>query len=79
MNRIHFRLVAGVWTLAAFVLVQAYNSTLITYVIAPVNQPLANSIYDIVDRDDINLVIRGGSTLDLLISVHFPCLVNNLE
>ena len=68
-KRLPLRLVAGVWCLAAFIFVQSYTSILFTYVVAPVNQPLINSVYDIVDRNDIQLLIRKGSTLNLLISV----------
>jgi hypothetical protein len=63
-----FRLVAGVWCLAAFIFVQAYNSTLFTYVVVPVNYPLINSVYDMADRRDINLMVRKAGTPDLVIS-----------
>jgi hypothetical protein len=55
-------LVAGVWALAAFIFVQAYTSTLFTYVVAPVNQPLINSIYDIAESSDINLLVKLAGT-----------------
>ncbi|EFX82122.1 hypothetical protein DAPPUDRAFT_241220 [Daphnia pulex] len=55
-KRLPFRLVAGVWTLAAFIFVQAYNSILFTYVVATVNRPLINSINDILDSNDIQLL-----------------------
>ncbi|KAI9559660.1 hypothetical protein GHT06_013665 [Daphnia sinensis] len=55
-RRLSFRLVAGVWTLAAFIFVQGYNSTLFTYVVAPVNLPLINSVYDIAESSDIILL-----------------------
>ncbi|EFX82168.1 hypothetical protein DAPPUDRAFT_241316 [Daphnia pulex] len=45
-KRLPYRLVAGVWTLAAFVFVQAYTSTLFTYVVTPINHPLIDSVYD---------------------------------
>ncbi|EFX82353.1 hypothetical protein DAPPUDRAFT_241433 [Daphnia pulex] len=45
-KRLPYRLVAGVWTLAAFFFVQSYTSTLFTYVVTPINHPLINSIYD---------------------------------
>ncbi len=35
-----YRIVVGVWCLAAFVLLQSYNSLLITYIITPNNPPL---------------------------------------
>ncbi|XP_059352708.1 glutamate receptor ionotropic, kainate 2-like isoform X1 [Daphnia carinata] len=61
-NRLPFRLVAGVWTLGAFIFVQAYTSILFTYVVAPVSLPLINSIYDIADSDDINLLMKKAGT-----------------
>ncbi|XP_032789947.2 LOW QUALITY PROTEIN: glutamate receptor ionotropic, kainate 2 [Daphnia magna] len=63
-NRLPFRLVAGIWTLAAFIFVQAYTSILFTYVVAPVSLPLINSIYDIADSDDINLLMKKAGTPD---------------
>ncbi|XP_046449191.1 ionotropic receptor 93a-like [Daphnia pulex] len=57
-KRLPYRLVAGVWTLAAFIFVQAYTSTLFTYVVKPINHPLINSVYDIINSGDINLLAR---------------------
>lgn len=68
-KRLAVRLVAGVWTLAAFVFVQAYTSILFTYVMAPINPPLINSVYDVIENSDINLLYRKGSTLNVLVSV----------
>lgn len=67
-KRLAVRLVAGVWTLAAFVFVQAYTSILFTYVMAPINPPLINSVYDVIENSDINLLYRKGSTLNVLVS-----------
>ncbi|XP_046449208.1 ionotropic receptor 93a-like [Daphnia pulex] len=67
-KRLSFRLVAGVWTLAAFIFVQAYNSILFTYVVSPVNQPLINSVYDIIERNDVQLLTRKGSSMNILVS-----------
>ena len=60
---------AGVWTLAAFIFVQAYTSILFTYVVAPVNQPLVNSIYDIAESSDINLLVKIGGTPETMFMV----------
>nr|CAH0101879.1 unnamed protein product [Daphnia galeata] len=65
-NRLPFRLVAGVWCLAAFIFVQAYNSTLFTYVVTPVNQPLVNSINDVLESNDIQLLVMKASPLEVL-------------
>ncbi|XP_046642731.1 ionotropic receptor 21a-like [Daphnia pulicaria] len=63
-----YRLVTGVWTLAAFFFVQAYTSTLITYVVTPVHQPLITSAYDIAERSEIQLFVRKAGTPDAIIS-----------
>lgn len=65
-KRLSIRLIAGVWCLAAFVFVSAYNSTLITYVLAPINYPLVNSLQEAVDRSDVILWIRNSGTMDNL-------------
>jgi hypothetical protein len=67
--------VAGIWCLAAFVLSQAYNSTLITYVIAPNNRPLINSVLDIVNDPKIHLVVEKNMGLDVVISVWFIIII----
>ncbi|XP_046648885.1 ionotropic receptor 93a-like [Daphnia pulicaria] len=66
--RLPIRLVAGIWCLAAFVLSQAYNSTLITYVIAPNNPPLINSVMDIISNPNIRLIVEKNMGLDVVIS-----------
>jgi hypothetical protein len=53
-----FRLVAGVWTLAAFIFVQAYTSTLFTYVVTPVKKSLINSVGDIAENNKFNLFLK---------------------
>ena len=59
---------AAGWVMAAFVIVQAYTSTLITYIVAPISTPLADSIYDVVDGDvNINLHVRLSANLETLI------------
>ena len=62
---------AGAWCLATFVLVQAYTSLLTTYIIAPSNTPLIESVYDIVKSSDIELVVNIGSYLDDIILVAY--------
>ena len=66
-NRLTFRIVAGSWLLGVIVLVQAYTSILFTYVMAPINLPLVNSVYDIVASSDIHLLVRKGGTLDMIL------------
>lgn len=57
-------LLAGTWCLAAFVLVNSYSSTLITYVIAHENRPLISSIHDIGNSPHINVIVKKGHILD---------------
>ncbi|XP_059352537.1 uncharacterized protein LOC130700516 [Daphnia carinata] len=55
------RLVAGVWSLATFIFVQAYTSTLFTYIVMPSTEPLlVDSVYDVVSKPHIHLVIESG-------------------
>ncbi len=63
-----YRLVAGVWTQATFVFVQAYTSTLFTYVVTPINQALIDSVYDVIDSGDINLLVRESGSMNTLLS-----------
>ncbi|XP_046449197.1 glutamate receptor ionotropic, delta-1-like [Daphnia pulex] len=65
-KRLPIRLMAGAWCLAAFIFTQAYSSTLFTYIVAPVNCPLINSIYDVFEKSDVKLLVREG-TVDRLI------------
>jgi hypothetical protein len=67
-KRIPYRLVAGVWTLGAFFFVQAYTSTLFTYVVTPNNRPLIDSVYDVINNDDINLLVRESGFLNIALS-----------
>ncbi|EFX82357.1 hypothetical protein DAPPUDRAFT_316873 [Daphnia pulex] len=63
-----YRLAAGVWTLAAFFFVQAYSSTLFTYIVTPVNQPLITSAHDIAENSDIQLYLKKAGIPDAVIS-----------
>ena len=67
-KRLPIRLVAGVWCVASFIFVQAYNSTLFTYVVTPVNPPLVKSAYDLADKKDVNVLIRKSGIIDYLVS-----------
>jgi len=70
-NHLPFRIVAGAWSLAAFIFVQAYTSTLSTYVLTPINNPLINSPYEIPERKDIHLLIKKGGSTDTFLSASF--------
>ena len=68
-QRLPFRLIAGVWALAAFIFVQAYTSTLFTYVVVPFNPPLISFITDVFERNDVNLFYRADTSLNLYVMV----------
>ncbi len=68
-NRLPFRIVAGVWTLGAFIFVQAYTSTLFTYVVTPIRSTLIDSIEDVAKNTDIKLFVKKAGTPDHLFSV----------
>ena len=46
-NQLSFRLVQGAWCLAAFVMVNAYCTTLISYLISPRLMPMAKTYEDV--------------------------------
>ncbi|EFX87008.1 hypothetical protein DAPPUDRAFT_235855 [Daphnia pulex] len=60
-KRLPFRIVAGVWCLAAFVFVQAYNSTLFTFLVTPMKHSLINSPYDIPERQEVQLLAKNAT------------------
>jgi hypothetical protein len=68
-KKLTIRLVAGAWCLAAFVLVNSYSSTLISFVSASNNQPFIKSIYDIPEKPGAHLVIEKGKGADVIFSV----------
>ena len=43
-------MVASVWCLAAFVLVPAYSGKIISFIMAPVQSVVADSLHDIIDK-----------------------------
>ena len=63
------RVIAGTWCIGAFFLVSFYTSTLISYVTSPNQQLLVDSVYDLQNRSDVNVVIDRGLYLDNIFSV----------
>ena len=59
----------GSWSLSAFVLINFYNSLLISDITASQPQPLIRSIYDVIGRDDIRLVTDRKANTNALLSV----------
>jgi Ligand-gated ion channel len=63
------RLVAGAWCLVAFVLVNSYSSTLISFVSASNTKPFIKSINDIPEKPGAHLVIERGKSAEVIFSV----------
>lgn len=59
----------GSWCLGALVLVCAYNSLLITYILGSNAYPLVDSIKNLVEKPDVKLVVDRGLGVDMVISV----------
>jgi ionotropic glutamate receptor len=55
--------------LGALVLVCAYNSLLITYILGSNAYPLVDSIKNLVEKPDVKLVVDRGLGVDMVISV----------
>ena len=59
----------GSWCLGALVLVCAYNSLLITYILGSNAYQLVDSIKNLVEKPDVKLVVDRGLGVDMVISV----------
>ncbi|KAK4013130.1 hypothetical protein OUZ56_025370 [Daphnia magna] len=63
-----FYCLGGAWCIATFVIVNAYNSTLISHVTLPKKEPLIKSIYDLRNRPDVHLVTDRNMNTDAVLS-----------
>ena len=68
-KKLEVLLVVGSWSLCAFLVVNYYNSLLISDVTAPQRQPLIRSIYEFPRRDDLRLVTDRKGNTNFFISV----------
>lgn len=64
-----YYIVGTVWCIATCVLVNAYNSTLISHLALPNQNPLINSIYDLRDRPHAHLVTNRNLNAESLLLV----------
>jgi len=62
------RLVAGVWCIGTFFLVNSYTSTLVSLITKPVQVPVINSIYDLPNKPNVYVAIEAGMGLNRIIS-----------
>jgi hypothetical protein len=63
-------LAAGAWCLACFVLVNAYSSVLISFVVAPNLKPIIDSVKDIPKNKGWAMVVEKGTTLEAQLLVY---------
>ncbi|XP_045035868.1 glutamate receptor ionotropic, kainate 3-like [Daphnia magna] len=62
-----FYWVGGAWCIVTFVIVNAYNSTLISHVTLPNAPPLIKSIYDLRNRPDVRFVTERNLNVDAVL------------
>ena len=63
-KKLAIRLAAGAWCLGAFVIVTAYSSVLISFIISPNLKPIIESIRDIPKVPGLQVVGVAGSSLN---------------
>jgi hypothetical protein len=70
-RRLAIRLVAGSWCILAFVLVTAYQSLLISFILAPgIEPPIVDSFADLANKTNVRLLVEKGRSLDSLLTVY---------
>ena len=65
-RKMAIRLAAGTWCLACFILVTAYSSVLVSYIVAPNLKPIIDSPYDMPRVPALKIVIEKSSTFESL-------------
>ena len=69
-NKLALRLVGGAWCLLGFVLVTAYQSVLISFILTPVMEPpLVKSIVDVANKKDVRFLVEKGNAVELQFTV----------
>ena len=69
-NKLDLRLVGGAWCLLGFVLVTAYQSVLISFILTPVMEPpLVNSLFDVANKKDVRFLVEKGNAVELQFTV----------
>ena len=69
-KRLAPRLVAGAWSLLTFILITAYQTVLISYIMAPGMQPpIVDSFADLANKSDVRLIVEKGLSIDTLLTV----------
>jgi len=63
------RLAGGAWCIAALILTNYYSSILTSLITASSPVPIANSVEDVANNDNVELVIQKGFATALMIGV----------
>ena len=64
-----FRILNGIWLLAAVVLVNSYSSTIVSFLTLPKMKPAINTLVDVAASKEIGLLLREDHMLgqDILV------------
>lgn len=62
------RLLAGIWCLAACVIVNTFSSTLTAHLLVSYPRPIIKSIYELPEQSAVKLLVKKGSGTDFLFS-----------
>ena len=63
-KKLAIRLAAGAWCLASFVIITAYSSVLISFIVSPNLKPIIESIRDIPKVPGLQVVAIKGSSIE---------------
>ncbi len=72
-KRFKIRVVVGTWFLVGLCLTTAYSSVLVSFVMAPQYRPLADSLEDLAQRDDVDPLVVKDMAADVTIPVLENC------
>lgn len=53
-----FRILVGAWLLVAFVLVNSYSSTVVSYLTLPRRKPAINSLEDLAADESVGIILQ---------------------
>ncbi|KAI9559875.1 hypothetical protein GHT06_013882 [Daphnia sinensis] len=68
MPRLAVCFVLGSWCLGTFVLISAYNSVLVAYILGSNAVPLVDSLTDVALKPNVRVVVDDGKGIDIVLS-----------
>ena len=66
---LRIRILAGAWCCTCFFLVQAYSTSLTSYLTYPNQRTIVNSFFDIADTPGVSLAVEYGLGFEVLLQV----------